>query len=135
MTWHLLAANSKSVENFEPRSKYSFVVVITKKNCIRMFAAGMRVISAMTGNSPLFFDLVCYCDLDVEVPSNFSVISLSVSSAMDFGMSLDAWGITGVAGTDTVDDFFLLSSGAGLVRAVLVRSDSKELNKRLASAV
>ena len=117
MTWHLLAANSKSVENFEPRSKYSFVVVITKKNCIRMFAAGMRVISAMTGNLPLFFDLVCCCDLDVEVPSNFSVISLSVSSAMDFGMSLDAWGITGVAGTDTVDDFFLLSSRAGLVRA------------------
>ena len=29
------------------------VVVITKKNCLSVFAASMRVISAMTGNLPL----------------------------------------------------------------------------------
>ena len=57
MTWHLLAANSKLVENLEPSSEYSlYIVVITKKSCLRIFAASMRVISAMTGNPPLVGD-------------------------------------------------------------------------------
>ena len=42
---HLLAANSKLVENFEPSTRCSGVIGI--------FAASMRVISVMTGNPPL----------------------------------------------------------------------------------
>ena len=50
VTWHLLAANSKLVENFEPSSEYSLLA--TKKNCQRVLAASLRVVSAMTGNPP-----------------------------------------------------------------------------------
>ena len=44
---HLLAANSKLVENFEPSSEH------TMKICLQIFAASMRVISAMAGDPPL----------------------------------------------------------------------------------
>ena len=46
------------------------------------------------------------------VPDNFSEISSSISGAIDFKMSSAAWGTSGIAGTDTADDFFHLSTGA-----------------------
>ena len=53
VTWHLLAANSKLVENFEPSSEYSLWCWQQKKNFQRVLAASLRVLSAMTGNPPL----------------------------------------------------------------------------------
>ena len=57
---HLPDANSKLVENFE-KQRVPAVVVITKKNCLRIFAASMRVISAMTGNPPLVCQITIFC--------------------------------------------------------------------------
>ena len=59
------------------------------------------------------------------IPANFSEISFSISGAMNFKMFLEAWGTSGIAGTDTADDFFCLTSGAGLVLAVLARPGAK----------
>ena len=38
---------------FSTKQRVLAVVVITRKNCLQIFAAIMRVISAMTGNPPL----------------------------------------------------------------------------------
>ena len=56
MTCHLLAANSKLVENFQPKQRVLAAVLIAKKNCLQIFAASMRVIFTMTGNPPLEID-------------------------------------------------------------------------------
>ena len=45
------------------------------------------------------------------VPANFSEINFPVTGAFDFEMPLAAWGRSGIAGTDTADDFFCLSTG------------------------
>ena len=46
------------------------------------------------------------------VAANFSEISFSISGALDFKMLSAAWGTSGIAGTDTADDLFCLSTGA-----------------------
>ena len=42
----------KIAVKFSAKQGVLAVAVITKKNCLRIFAVGMRAISAMTGNPP-----------------------------------------------------------------------------------
>ena len=49
---HLLASNSKLVEIFLTNQQVLAVVATTKKNCLRIFATSLRLISAMTENQP-----------------------------------------------------------------------------------
>ena len=50
------------------------MVVITKKNCLQIFAASVRVISAMTGNLPL---VLYKLFLDQQLDMHLGVITTS----------------------------------------------------------
>ena len=59
------------------------MVVITKKNCLRIFSASMRVISAMTGNPPLHTFLAMFSVRPIVIVPP-SVKFMSIKDIMQF---------------------------------------------------